>query len=219
MLLFLDAAKINFAALRRQHVWPQRMLLIGLPLAILFGALSAWVMLPGWPVFALLLVASILAPTDAALGQAVVTNPLIPERPRRALTVESGLNDGLALPAVLLFASLTAEEMNQENVSWFLFGVKQLTLGPLVGAAFGFASAFILLRAKALDYTSDVYEGIGALALAGAAYLAATAVGGTDSSPPSRRVCALGARFRGSASSFMSSPKAKASSSPGARSC
>ncbi len=178
LLLFLDAAKINFAALRRQHVWPQRMLLIGLPLAILFGALSAWMILPGWPVFALLLVASILAPTDAALGQAVVTNPLIPERPRRALTVESGLNDGLALPAVLLFASLTAEEMNQENVSWILFGVKQLTLGPLVGAAFGFAGAFILLRAKALDYTSDVYEGVGALALAGAAFLAATAVGG-----------------------------------------
>ncbi|MDA7949174.1 MAG: cation:proton antiporter [Hyphomicrobiaceae bacterium] len=178
LLLFLDAAQTDFAALRRRHVWPQRMLLVGLPLAILFGAVAAWFLLPGWPVFALLLVASVLAPTDAALGQAVVTNPLVPERPRRALTVESGLNDGLALPAVLLFASLTAEEMSHDKVSWLVFGIKQLTLGPLVGAAFGFAGAYILLQAKARDYTSDVYEGVGALALAGAAYLAATAVGG-----------------------------------------
>ncbi len=178
ILLFLDAAQIDFAALRRRHLWPQRMLLIGLPLAIIFGALAAWALFPGWPVFALLLVASVLAPTDAALGQAVVSNPLIPERPRRALTVESGLNDGLALPAVLLFASLTAEEMSQNNVEWILFGIKQVTLGPIVGAVIGFAGAYVLLKATARGYTSDVYEGVGALALAGTAYLAATAVDG-----------------------------------------
>ncbi len=72
---FLDAAQIDLRALRRRHLWPVRMLFVGMPLAIMLGALFAWVFLPGWPVFALLLVASILAPTDAALGQAVVTNP------------------------------------------------------------------------------------------------------------------------------------------------
>lgn len=122
--------------------------------------------------------ASILAPTDAALGQAVVTNPVVPERPREALAVESGLNDGLALPAVLLFASLTAGEMSRDESDWLVFGLKQLTLGPLVGAAMGFAGGAILLRAKDMKLTSTIYEGVGALALAGAAYLAATAVGG-----------------------------------------
>ncbi len=112
VLLFLDAAQIDLKALRERHVWPARMLLIGLPLAIAFGTLVTWALVPTWPLVAAALVAAVLAPTDAALGQAVVSNPVVPERVRRALTVESGLNDGLALPLVLLFASLSAEVMD-----------------------------------------------------------------------------------------------------------
>jgi len=101
LLLFFDAAQTDLGALRRQHVWPVRMLLFGLPLAIILGTLAAWFLFPAWPIVALALLASILAPTDAALGQAVVTNPVVPMRARRALTVESGLNDGIALLAIL----------------------------------------------------------------------------------------------------------------------
>jgi NhaP-type Na+/H+ or K+/H+ antiporter len=178
LLLFFDAAQTDLGALRRRHVWPVRMLLIGLPLAIILGALSAWLLFPGWPVVALALIASILAPTDAALGQAVVTNAIVPMRARRALTVESGLNDGIALLAVLFFASLTAEEMGQNGVDWFLFGLKQLTLGPLVGMATGLIGGAILLQAKKYNLTSDIYEGVGALALAGTAYAGAELMGG-----------------------------------------
>lgn len=137
LLLFLDAAQIDLSALRRAHVWPVRMLALGLPLTIVLGTLAAWPFLPGWPLFALALVAAILAPTDAALGQAVVTNAQVPERSRRTLVVESGLNDGLALPAVLLFASLAAQEIDRDNIDWILFGAKQLGLGPLTGAVVG----------------------------------------------------------------------------------
>ena len=91
LLLFLDAAKINFGALRRDHVWPVRMLSLGLPLAIVLGTAAAWLFLPGWSFVALALLASILAPTDAALGDAVISNPAVPEQARRALTVESGI--------------------------------------------------------------------------------------------------------------------------------
>jgi NhaP-type Na+/H+ or K+/H+ antiporter len=178
LLLFFDAAQTDLSALRRRHVWPIRMLLIGLPLAILLGTLSAWLVFPAWPVVALALVASILVPTDAALGQAVVTNAIVPIRVRRALTVESGLNDGIALIAVLLFASLTAEEMGQDGVDWLLFGLKQLTLGPLVGAVVGLSGGVVLLFAKKHDLTSNIYEGVGAIALAGTAYLGADIIGG-----------------------------------------
>ncbi len=178
LLLFLDAAQIRLSALRERHVWPVRMLAFGLPLSIALGTLAAWMLLPQWPLFALALLASILAPTDAALGQAVVTNPLVPERTRRALTVESGLNDGMALPAVLLFASLTAEVMQQDGTDWLLFGAKQLLLGPLVGLAAGFAGGHVLMWAKGRKLTAEAYEGIGAIALAGAAYLAAVSIGG-----------------------------------------
>ncbi len=178
LLLFLDAAQIRLSALRERHVWPVRMLTIGLPLSIAMGTFAAWLFLPHWPLFALALLASILAPTDAALGQAVVTNPLVPERSRRALTVESGLNDGMALPAVLLFASLTAEVMQQDGTDWILFGAKQLILGPLVGLAVGFAGGHILMWAKRRQLTAEAFEGVGAIALAGSAYLGATVLGG-----------------------------------------
>lgn len=101
ILLFLDAAQIDLDALRKRHIWPTRMLLIGLPASVALGSLAGTILFPAWPFAAVALLAAILAPTDAALGQSVVTNPNVPIRPRRALTVESGLNDGLALPVIL----------------------------------------------------------------------------------------------------------------------
>lgn len=178
ILLFLDASQIDLRALKEQHVWPQRMLLFGLPLAIVFGTFSAWFFLPQWPLVALALVASLLAPTDAALGQSVVSNQLVPERVRRGLTVESGLNDGLALPMILLFASLTGESMDATSRDWIVFGAKQLIFGPIVGILVGVIGAKLILFAAKRNWTSEVYEGIAALTLAGAAYLLAVEVGG-----------------------------------------
>lgn len=178
LLLFLDAAQTDLGALRARRVWPTRMLLIAMPLTVLLGTLAAWPFLDGWPIYAIILLACVLAPTDAALGQAVVANPAVPERSRRALTVESGLNDGLALPAILLFASLTAEDTQTGQAGWLVFGASQLLLGPLVGMVAGTLGGKIFLWAKEKEYTSEPYEGIGAIALAVTAYLGATAIGG-----------------------------------------
>lgn len=197
ILLFLDAAQIDQTALLKRRVWPTRMLAIGLPLAVLLGTLWAWLILPAWPLALLALAAAILTPTDAALGQPVVTNPEVPERPRRALTVESGLNDGLALPLVLLMAALAAPQGMAPAEGWLMFGVKQVTLGPLVGAGLGAAGGIILLWAKRTKATSDIYEGIGALALAVSAYLAAILVGGNGFISAFAAGLAFGAVVRG----------------------
>jgi NhaP-type Na+/H+ or K+/H+ antiporter len=178
ILLFLDAAQTNVAALRQRHVWPLRMLVIGLPAAILLGTVAAAFVFPTWPLIAVALAAAIMAPTDAALGQAVISNTAIPIRTRRAITVESGLNDGLALPVILFFAAMLTASEAQDSVSWLIFGGKQIVLGPIVGAMVGAAGGWALMRAKSADTTSDIYEGVGALALAGAAYLAAQLIGG-----------------------------------------
>jgi NhaP-type Na+/H+ or K+/H+ antiporter len=178
ILLFLDAAQINLRTLRKSHIWPQRMLVAGLPLSLVIGTLAAWPFLPGWSLASVALVAAILTPTDAALGQAVVTNRSVPERARRALTVESGLNDGLALPAILLLASLALGTSDQSGTNWALFGAKQLIFGPLVGAVVGFLGGKALIWAMQHKTTATTYEGIGALALAGTAYLSATAIDG-----------------------------------------
>ena len=178
ILLFLDAAQIDQKALIKRNTWPRRMLLLGLPLAFLFGTGAGMVLLPGWPIAAIALVAAILMPTDAALGQPVISNLDVPDRARRALTVESGLNDGLALPVVLLMASFAAPIAMAPDQGWLLFTVKQISLGPLVGAGVGSLGGYILLWAKRTQSTSEIYEGIGALALAAAAFLAADVVGG-----------------------------------------
>jgi NhaP-type Na+/H+ or K+/H+ antiporter len=153
------------------------MLGIGLPLSIAIGTVAALPFLPGWPLVAVALVAAILAPTDAALGQAVVSNQLVPARVRQGLTVESGINDGLALPAVLLFASLTASVMSQGAADWLIFVAKQVLLAPVVGIVVGFVGGKLLLRAKNLHLTSEIYEGVGTLALAGVAFLGAGLIG------------------------------------------
>ncbi len=178
LLLFLDASQIDLKLLRRDHGWPIRLLLVGLPLSVLIGSGFAWLLLPGWPVAAVVLLAALLAPTDAALGQAVVSNTIVPDRVRRTLTVESGLNDGLALPLVLLFASLLSAEVSQDGSYWLTFAAAQLILGPLAGIAMGWLGGRVLLWSKKKNYTSEVYEGVGAIALAIAIYLLANQIGG-----------------------------------------
>ena len=178
VLLFLDAAQIDLLALRQRHVWPVRMLLFALPAVIIFGTGVGTFLFPEQPIVAMALIAAILAPTDAALGQAVVSNPAIPVRPRRALTVESGLNDGLALPAVLLFASMTAHVETQNSVDWLFFGLTQIVLGPVAGIVVGYVGGKALLAAKSRKLTAETFEGIAALAMAATAYLAASLSGG-----------------------------------------
>lgn len=178
ILLFLDAAKIDQRAILRRRVWPARMLVIGVPLAFLIGTGLGLVIFSEWSMAAIALAAAILVPTDAALGQSVISNPNLPERPRRALTVESGLNDGLALPLVLVAASFAAPEAMAPAEGWTAFTLKQIILGPLVGVCVGLFGGAMLVWAKKKKITAEVYEGIGAIALAASAYLAATLVDG-----------------------------------------
>ena len=118
--------------MRVKSVWTIRLFVLGLPCGFLIGMRALWLILPGWPVFVLAVLAAILLPTDAALGQPVITNPKVPDRARRALTVESGLNDGMALPLVLASAALAANAAPPSG-GWVFFALKQITLGPCPG--------------------------------------------------------------------------------------
>ncbi|MEC9435108.1 MAG: cation:proton antiporter [Pseudomonadota bacterium] len=183
LVLFADASRTDARALIRAHVWPLRMLALGLPLAIALGLAAGLVLLPGWPLWEAAALAAILAPTDAALGQAVVSNPALPERVRRALTVESGLNDGLALPAVLLFASLAAAEDGAgaggaDWSDWLAFAAAQIGFGAAAGIGAGLAAGRLLAAAIARRLTGEDSEGLAAVAAVAGCYFLAEALGG-----------------------------------------
>jgi sodium/hydrogen antiporter len=179
MVLFSDAARIDLVLLRRDHNLPIRMLAVGMPLTIVLGAAAALLILPGFSFWEAALLAAILAPTDAALGQTVVSSPIVPVRIRQALNVESGLNDGIALPVILLFASFASAAQDAQAASdWLTFGLKQVTLGPLAGAVVGIVGAKLIDRAAARSWMTESFEGLGVLAVAALAYLSADLIGG-----------------------------------------
>ena len=179
LVLFTDAARIDLKRLRRDHNLPLRMLLFGLPLTIAAGTLIATQLFPSFLFWEAALLASLLAPTDAALGQAVVSAEAVPVRIRQAINVESGLNDGIALPAVLLFATLASAAYDApEAGEWIRFGLLQLTLGPLVGVTAGFLGARLIDMAAGSGWAGTSFQGIAILSLAVFTYVSAELIGG-----------------------------------------
>ena len=147
-VLFSDASRIDLRALRGEAGVPARLLGIGLPLTLLAGFALAAVVLGslGWP--EALLLAIILAPTDAALGQAVVTLPRLPSRVRQGLNVESGLNDGICVPLfliVLAIAQAEAGDLGRAGAARIV--VEELGYGILAGVAAGVATAAVVVVA------------------------------------------------------------------------
>jgi hypothetical protein len=98
VVLFADAAKVDLAALRRSIDLPVRLLLVALPLIIALGMALGILVLEDLTLLEVALVATMLAPTDAALGSAVVSDRRVPVKIRQGLNVESGLNDGICVP-------------------------------------------------------------------------------------------------------------------------
>jgi len=179
LVLFTDAARINLKYLWAEHDIPIRLLLIGMPLSILAGALAATTIFPELILLEALILAIILAPTDAALGQVVVSSRHVPERIRQALNVESGLNDGIALPLLLFFASFAiANHGHEQQTDWLTFVTLQLVLGPLIGALLGWAGSKAINMAIERRFLSHEFCNIYLLTLAFIAYLAADLAGG-----------------------------------------
>ena len=178
IVLFSDAARIDLRTLHRYRHFPVRLLALGLPGAIVVGTVAGVLVLDLdlWPAA---LLAAVLAPTDAALGQAVVSDPRVPVRIRQGLNVESGLNDGLAVPFVTLFIALSLEEEEVPGAPyWVRFVLEQIGYGLIVGIIVGVGGAWLVEWASRKDWISPQFRRLAVVALALLAYAAASAVGG-----------------------------------------
>jgi NhaP-type Na+/H+ or K+/H+ antiporter len=175
--LFTDAARINGRELRHDIALPGRLLGVGLPLTIGFGALVAYGLEPGAGWGAALLVAACLAPTDAGLGAVIVSDPVVPGRIRRVLNVESGLNDGIAAPVVTLAIALVAEaELGDSGM--VTAAIRELGLGVLVGVVVGGGCGRLVSRSRREGWIEGAAVPITILAVAVLANSGSIALGG-----------------------------------------
>lgn len=173
LLLFHDASKLRLRELRTEWRPVARLLLVGLPLTVLAGYAAVALLLPGLGVGLTLFVASALAPTDAALGAPTVSNPAVPRRIRNLLNVESGLNDGLATPVVLLALAIAAGGDAGAGGA-----VLELAIGLGVGAALGWLGGRAMARATVHEAVTVVGRGIVLLTLPVVGYLGASLLSG-----------------------------------------
>lgn len=179
LVLFADATRIDLMQLRREQNLPVRMLLIGLPLTIALGTVVALPFFGHLGVWGAAVLATMLAPTDAALGQVVVSSKHLPVRIRQTLNVESGLNDGMVLPILLLLLSIAgATEARQDAAGLLRFTLLQITLGPAVGVAIGFFGGKLVETSTRAGWITHGFEQISAIGLALLAFGAAELVGG-----------------------------------------
>ena len=195
LILFTDAARIDIRRRGRAFSWPARMLGLGLPLAIIMGALVAgWLL--GLPFGVALLLGVILAPTDAALAEPVLEAKELPVRVRQSLNVESGLNDGLALPALFIAIGIIEAEEGNGVSDAVLLVVRQVGIGLAGGIVTAVLGAWLIGNATKRGWMNPLHQKIAALALALVCFAGVQILGGSGFVATFVAGAVLGARVR-----------------------
>ena len=179
LVLFTGSANADLATLRRTFRIPQRLLLIGLPLTIAFGFGVGRLLFPDLPLLTVAILATMLAPTDAALGQAVVTNEAVPAPIREGLNVESGLNDGICVPILFTFLALAAGTDGSTAEIALRLVAEEIGIGLVVGVGLSVAGRYAIRAAADRGWIDEPWTQLSVVALALACFGVAQAAGGS----------------------------------------
>ena len=180
LLLFVDATNLNLPRLIKERKLPIRLLGIGLPITMIAGALIAMPLFPEEERWVLILMALIVAPTDAALGLAVVTSDRVPEKIRQTINVESGLNDGIALPPILICIAVLSNKPGEavNTMYWMGFVLKQFIYGPLIGGIVGWLGGKLVELSSRRGWMNHTFQQLASISLAILSYSLAEMVHG-----------------------------------------
>jgi NhaP-type Na+/H+ or K+/H+ antiporter len=169
VILFRDGLEVEGEMLQKHWHLPFRKLVLAMPLTAIIVALAthAFTDLTWTESF---LLGALLSPTDPVLSSSVVTNPRVPRLIRHSLNLESGLNDGLALPAVLAFSAALAA--GGSHFVWWRFVLEDVTIGFATGIVVGLAGAMLIRRDEALERSRipDHWKALYGLGIGFAAY-------------------------------------------------
>ena len=179
-LLFSDSTRIDLAGLRRNLSWPGRLLLVGLPLTLLFGVVAGVLLFPEVGLTGAFLLSTMLCSTDAALGQRVVEDEAVPVRVRQALDVESGLNDGLAVPFFLVAVDLSLAQLST-GLTAAVAGnmLAQIGWGLVAGLGAGMLAGLIVRVGDQRRWLEGQWRQVVTLAAALLSFLVAIQLGGS----------------------------------------
>ena len=167
LLLFADGAHSDRASLRDHAQLPVRMLAIGIPGSILLGVAAGIVLLPAFDLWQLAIMATALAATDAALGKSVVSDPRVPTYIRSTLNVESGLNDGLCVPILLVFIALSQSHHGDEpGMIALALTAQEIGIGLLVGLTVAGLGFQLIALAKARGFINSLWKRVPTVMLA-----------------------------------------------------
>jgi sodium/hydrogen antiporter len=179
LVLFTDAVGVNRGRLRRESLVPTRLLGIGLPLTIVAGTLGGLALFPQLSLWTAAALATILAPTDAALGLPVVSNRRLPSRIRQGLNVESGLNDGVCVPLLIIFLTIAEAEEGAVHLEPLRVILEEIGFGAVGGVAAGVLGAWVLRSFRARGWMEGTWQQINAVATPLLAYTVGAALGGS----------------------------------------
>jgi NhaP-type Na+/H+ or K+/H+ antiporter len=181
LVLFTDAANADLRVLRGSIGVPQRLLLIGLPLTILLGFGTGLLLFDGLGMLELAILATMLAPTDAALGAAVVSNESVPAPIRQGLSVESGLNDGICVPILFLFLALATEPQVDGGTTALALSLvaEEIGIGLAVGLGLTALGTFLLKLCAARGWVTETWRQLPVVALAVGCFALAQYLGGS----------------------------------------
>jgi sodium/hydrogen antiporter len=179
VVLFTDAVRVRLPRLRHEAAVPVRLLGIGLPLTIAAGTVAGMLVFRDLNVWTAAALATMLAPTDAALGLPVITNRKLPSRIRQGLNVESGLNDGVCVPLLLIFLTLAIAEGDNAHVEPVRVLLEEIGFGLVGGVVAGVVGAWVLRHAIARGWATRSWQQIASVATPLLAYTIALALGGS----------------------------------------
>ncbi len=181
LVLFTDASTADLAVLRRSFQLPQRLLLLGLPLTIGLGVATGALLFPELGLLEVAVLATMLAPTDAALGKPVVTNPAVPSAVRQGLNVESGLNDGICVPILFTFLALAAPSAAEQSAGALAahLVLEEIGIGAAVGVGLVLAAVPVLRAASRRGWIAEPWLGTPVVALALGSFGLAQLAGGS----------------------------------------
>ena len=166
VILFVQASRLDIGRVMRRGLLSFRLIVIGIPLTLMLGALTAALLLPVLPWWEAVCLAAVVAPTEVALIETLIDDERVPDRVRNALSVESGFSDGIALATLLAAVALASARVDPHPADWLWFAFRTEVVSLFMGVSVGLAGVLLVVWSRRRGWLNDIWAQLATLAIA-----------------------------------------------------